>query len=210
MERVPVARSDRTEDIAATFFGDAPVLIAHASLDGMLTEIGGPWTDLLGWSERELTTRPFIEFVHPEDIGGTIAEMVALNEGRRTVAFRNRYRTKRGTWVWLQWYSGPTDDGRIAAVAVDVTGTVAKEQELERRRRIFEIVTTYQQVALSEGTAVAGLEAALDAAREVIGATAATVLTLETSDRGTRSLVASSIVGVRPSARSMPSMTGRR
>lgn len=195
MERVPAAPSGRIEHSDDRFFDDAPVLVAYASLDGHLTELGGPWTELLGWPERELTSRPFIEFVHPDDIGATIAEMVALNEGRRTVAFRNRYRTKRGTWVWLQWYSRPTEDGRIAAVAVDVTEPVAKDQELERRRRLFEIVATYQQRALSEGTAVAGLEAALTAVREVIGAASATVITLETSAEGTRALAGLAVSG---------------
>lgn len=189
MERVPAAPSGRIETVGDTFFDDAPLLVAYAGLDGHLTALGGPWTALLGWSNHELTTRPFIEFVHPEDIGGTIAEMVSLNEGRRTVAFRNRYRTKRGTWTWLQWYARPTDDGRIAAIAVDVTEHVAKEHELDRRRRLFEIVATYQQRALIEGTAVAGLEPALAAVCEVIGATSATVVTLETSPEGTRELV---------------------
>lgn len=195
MERAPIASSDRIENIARMFFDDAPVLVGYASLDGFLTDLGGPWTELLGWSERELTTQAFIEFVHPDDIGATIAEMVALNEGRRTVAFRNRYRTKHGTWVWLQWYARPTEDGRIAAVAVDVTDSIAKEQELDRRRRMFEIVATYQQRALSEGTAAAGLEAALTAAREVIGASTATVLTIDASVRGIRSLVGLAAAG---------------
>lgn len=180
--------SGRVEHDEARFFDDAPVLIAYASLDGRLTDVGGPWTELLGWSAEDLTSRPFIEFVHPDDIGATIAEMVSLNEGHRTVAFRNRYRTRRGGWVWLQWHARPTTRGDISAVATDVTSVVDHELELDRRRRIFEVVTAYQEQVFVSGRVTAGLEDAIRSAALVVGATSAAVLALTTSPSGERHL----------------------
>lgn len=188
MERVPAMADGHVEHGEPGFFADAPVLIAYASLDGRLTRIGGPWTELLGWSEEDLTSRPFIEFVHPDDIGATVAEMVALNEGRATVAFRNRYRTRRGTWVWLQWHARPTAHGEISAVATDVTGVVGHEQELDRRRRIFETVAAYQERVFASGRATAGLDEAIRAAALAVGATSAAVLALITAPNGERFL----------------------
>jgi diguanylate cyclase (GGDEF)-like protein/PAS domain S-box-containing protein len=188
MERVPAVNTSTTGHGEANFFDDAPTLVAYASPDGRLTRLGGPWTELLGWSTEELTSRPFIEFVHPDDIAATITETISLNEGHHSVAFRNRYRTRRDSWVWLQWHARQTAQGDISAVATDVTSVVAREQELDRRRRIFEIVASYQEQVFAVGRASAGLEAAIGAAANVIGATAAAVLGLTTAPDGERFL----------------------
>jgi len=176
-------RIDQTD---GEFFEHAPVLLATASLDGYLTRVGGPWEDLLGWTSEELTTRPFIEFVHPDDIGGTIAEMVGLNEGRPTVAFRNRYRTTRGSWVWLQWFASTDEEGTINAVAHDVSEVVERERELDQRRRIFEVVATYQQRSFAAGLATVGLEEALTDAATIIGASGAAALAFDVAPDGQR------------------------
>jgi len=168
------------------FFERAPVLAAIATLDGHLARVGGPWTELLGWTPAELTSRPFIEFVHPDDIGGTIAEMVRLNEGLPSAAFRNRYRTRSGAWVWLQWHARVDEDGTIRAVASDVTEVVEKELELDRRRRIFEVVTAYQQRAFTDDRATAGLPTALAGSAAIIRATGAAAMVLGASDAGER------------------------
>ena len=42
-------------------------LFCTANLDGYLVELHGPWTKTLGWTEAELRSKPFVEFVHPDD-----------------------------------------------------------------------------------------------------------------------------------------------
>ena len=91
------------------FFDGAPVLAATASSEGFLTQLGGAWSEVLGWSEEELTSRPFIDFIHPEDVASTLEALDDLVEGERVTGFDNRYRTADGRWLWLRWHASANE-----------------------------------------------------------------------------------------------------
>jgi diguanylate cyclase (GGDEF)-like protein/PAS domain S-box-containing protein len=118
-------------------------LICTADLDGRLVELHGPWEETLGWSEEELCSKPFVEFVHPDDRERTQASATRLREGERPEPLRNRYCTKDGGYRWLEW-SSTFDPAHalIYAAARDVTDRVLAEQRMgeaeERFRRSFE------------------------------------------------------------------------
>ena len=58
---------------------------------------------ILGWSEMELCSRPFLEFVHPDDRAHTKAAYEEMSRGRSAANVENRYLTKDGRWRWLNW-----------------------------------------------------------------------------------------------------------
>jgi len=78
---------------------------------------------ILGWSERELCSRPFLEFVHPDDQARTKAAYEELSKGRAAVSLENRYRTKDGNWRWLNWTlaASVAGESEMSAAARDVT-----------------------------------------------------------------------------------------
>lgn len=93
-----------------------------ASFDGFFVELSGGWTDLLGYSCDELLSRPFLEYVSPDDVASTTAELDALRAGRSTVRFRNRWVARSGAVAWLAWTAvADLESGRYYAVARDVT-----------------------------------------------------------------------------------------
>lgn len=98
-------------------------LLAVASTSGFLTAVSPSWSVAVGWSSDELTSRPFIDFVHPDDVALTLAESSALGTaGHKTVLFENRYRTKSGQYRWLSWNARRSEDGSaIYCVTRDVT-----------------------------------------------------------------------------------------
>jgi PAS domain S-box-containing protein len=98
-------------------------LIATASFDGYFTELNPALTKVLGFSREELLERPLLEFVHPEDREGTLAAIAdQTQQGRPVLHFRNRYRTKGGSYRWLEWMSCPDAQAKeLIAVARDVT-----------------------------------------------------------------------------------------
>ncbi len=97
-------------------------MLCIANFEGMFTRLNPAWSAVLGYELDELLSRPFIEFVHPEDRDRTNAEAAHLGGGGVTIEFENRYRHKDGTWRWLLW-AGTSDPevGEIYAVARDIT-----------------------------------------------------------------------------------------
>ncbi|WP_433797167.1 PAS domain S-box protein [Actinoplanes sp. CA-252034] len=119
------------------FFTLSRDLMCMASRDGIFTRINPPWTEVLGWTAEELTSRPYLEFIHPDDVDRTVAQNSSLVDGLMpTISFENRYRTRDGGYRWLAWNATPAEDGAcIYAVARDVTE--AKRAEQRFRQLVF-------------------------------------------------------------------------
>jgi PAS domain S-box-containing protein len=116
---------------------NAPVaLSAVASFDGYLKRVSPGWFNCLGYTREELTSRPFVEFIHPDDVQATLDEAARLTSAHAvSVAFENRYRCKDGTYRWLSWFaSGAEGETDLYAVALDITQQKATLQELNRER----------------------------------------------------------------------------
>jgi len=107
-------------------------MIGIANMEGYFLKVNPAFERVLGYSEKELLDRPFLEFVHPEDVDATQRIMMEqLARGVSLVHFENRYRCKDGTYRWLDWTAQPVlPDGVIYAVARDVTKRKQVEQEL--------------------------------------------------------------------------------
>jgi PAS domain S-box-containing protein/putative nucleotidyltransferase with HDIG domain len=106
-------------------------LLATADMNGYFTRVNPAWERLLGHTAEELCSRPFVEFVHPDDRETTIDETAGLAKSRDTVGFRNRYRAADGTYRWLEWSASPSpSEGVIHAVARDVTVQQEAEDQL--------------------------------------------------------------------------------
>ncbi len=97
------------------------------------------FTQVLGWDEEELLSKPFIEFVHPEDVKATIRSIEKkLKKGKTVFNLENRYKCKDGSYKWLEWTSHPVpEEGLTYAVARDVTEKKISEIEVERNQDLL-------------------------------------------------------------------------
>jgi diguanylate cyclase (GGDEF)-like protein/PAS domain S-box-containing protein len=121
----------RDADRAGRWFEMANDLLCEAEHSGHLTRVNPAWEDCLGYTPAELTARPYLELVHPEDVERTLATAGELAARPHDVVdFENRYRAKDGSWRWLLW-SARSDAKRVYAVAKDVTERKALESERE-------------------------------------------------------------------------------
>ena len=113
------------------FFEVTPSMLCIAGFDGYFKRINPTFIETLGFSERELLTVPFINFVHPEDRAATIAEVDKLSRGQTTISWENRYRTKNGGYRWLLWTAKAyLSEKIICAAAQDITERKQTEQAL--------------------------------------------------------------------------------
>lgn len=120
----------RTLDELSLLFLLSPDMLCVAGIDGYLKRVNPAWEKILGYPEAELLSRPYLEFVHPDDIEATIAEASKVFGGEPVVYFENRYLHKDGTPRWLLWAAAPPQKGEqvVYAAARDITERKATEE----------------------------------------------------------------------------------
>ena len=112
------------------FFDLSTDLMCIAGTDGYFKRLNPVWTQTLGYSREELLARPFLEFIHPNDVNRTAAESAEqAAAGKVSVSFDNRYRCRDGSYRWLSWNATPVPDtSMVYAVARDTTGQRLADQ----------------------------------------------------------------------------------
>ncbi|MEM9189109.1 MAG: PAS domain-containing protein, partial [Myxococcota bacterium] len=136
--------SSRPPDLDyAPFTEESLDLLCVAGPDGHFHWLNEAWEGHLGWTREDLQARPFLEFVHADDVGTTQAEVARLAQGLPTARFMNRYRHRDGTFRWLEWTARPSDDGLIYASARDVT---EHRMTLAESRRQLELLNLAEAI----------------------------------------------------------------
>jgi len=103
---------------------------------------------ILGYTEEELLSQPFINFVYQEDRDNTENEVSKLKTGEFTLQFKNRYVCKDGSIKWLQWSTSPDiKTGLYYAVASDVTQLVKDEESLKAADNFFTLSLEIMAIA---------------------------------------------------------------
>lgn len=104
-------------------------LVCIANVDGFFYKVNPAFTAVLGYTKEELEGKPFIDYIHPEDLDKTLKEIEKLFEERINISFENRYRCKNGKYVLLSWNTTPDPDtGYLYCIGRDKT--MEKEAEL--------------------------------------------------------------------------------
>lgn len=117
-------------------------LLCVADFDSRLTLVNPAWTATLGWTAEELTTRPMIDFIHPDDHAATLARRQRVYAGESLVRFQNRYRRSDGEYRWFQWSSQADVAAReVFSVARDVTELRRQEASLQASEERFRLLS---------------------------------------------------------------------
>lgn len=115
------------------FFRLSVDMLCIATTSGWFKRVNPSFQRTLGWTEDELLSRPFQDFIHPDDVHATLAEIRHLRQGNPSLLFENRYRCKDGSYRTLMWTAYPEEGTDLLhAVARDVTAMRAAEVERER------------------------------------------------------------------------------
>lgn len=115
-------------------------LLCIADTGGYFLRLNPVWEKVLGYSLAELTSRRYVDFVHPDDAAATLDAMQTLGSQQQVVNFANRYRTKDGIYRHMLW-SAVAVDNRIFAAARDITERLQADAIIREREKDLQILT---------------------------------------------------------------------
>ena len=115
------------------FFDLSIDMLCVLHFSGRFIQLNTAWESTLGFTRDELMSRPFIDFVHPDDRARTLDQNSAVRGGGQARLFENRYACKDGSYRWLLWNSTRDEAHQVIyGVARDITERKLAEQERER------------------------------------------------------------------------------
>ena len=134
----PAKGGPKPEKVYKHFFDSSDDMLCIAGLDGYFKLINPAFERMLGYSREELFSKPFYEFVHPDDREENISEVRGISEGGKLTFCDHRYICKDGSYKWLAWTSHTDiDEGLVYAVAKDITETKELENEIQSLKKYF-------------------------------------------------------------------------
>jgi len=130
------------------FFTLSLDLFCVSTFQGYFLRLNPAWQAVLGFSHEELRASPYIDFVHPDDRSATLQELSKVTTGGHVINFENRYRTKDGSYKWLQWFASPfMAQGLVYAAARDVTERKTAEESMRRYAQELEVARKRAEAA---------------------------------------------------------------
>ena len=128
-----VETAKRTDELEDRFFAVSIDMLCFLDFNGYFKRLNPAWERTLGFTRQELQSKPFIEFVHPDDRQRTLDQNVKVKGGGQALSFENRYLCKDGSYKWLLWNAAPDFDHRVIySAARDVTERKRAEEGREK------------------------------------------------------------------------------
>jgi len=119
------------------FFSLSLDMLVVATPDGHLRRVNPAFSSALGYEPAELGSRPFLRFLHPDDVAPTEAAFAQVLAGAVFYDFENRYRRKDGEYRTFSWRARVDPlTGDVYAVARDVTDHRTIEAQLRHAQKM--------------------------------------------------------------------------
>ena len=144
--------------------GEAIVVVQ----DGIVKYANPATFRTFGYSEEKLGSKPFVEFLHPEDRNYAIEEYTEVLNGKIIKpSFKIRVLTEKETIKWIEFNAVPIEwENRPAVLgfARDITKSKQAEDELrnseEKHRRLFDTMVQGLIYQAADGTIISANRAA--------------------------------------------------
>lgn len=114
-------------------------LFGVATFDGYLKTINPAWALVLERTEEELTSRPFADIIHPDDLAVTVEVVERLTRGERVHQFHVRLLKVDGTPIAFAWSAVPDTvpgSGMFYTVGRDITEEQKRDEMLRQSQKM--------------------------------------------------------------------------
>ena len=128
-------------------FENAPIGIAHLSLDGRWLRVNGALCEITGYSPEELSAMTLVGISHPHEVDVNVMEMRRLLTGEiSNYTAEKRYVCKDGSHIWVNLSVSLLRDllgepVHFIAAIEDISAKKATLEELNKQRRFVERLT---------------------------------------------------------------------
>ncbi|MDO7844128.1 PAS domain S-box protein [Sphingomonas immobilis] len=129
--------------------------------EGRITAINPSAERVLGFQPEEMIGTLLTDFIHPDDLADTAAEVARIAAGATTLSFENRYRTKSGDYRLLDWTAVPAG-GHIHGVGRDITAQRATEEALRQSQKMEAVGQLTGGIAHDFNNLLQGITGSLD------------------------------------------------
>ena len=130
-------KNEKEKEQFLFFFDIAPDMMVIVDSTATMKRVNPAATRILGYSEEELLSRPFIEFIYEPDRQPTLEAISQHLQDGYTMNFENRYVCKDGSLCWLSWSSSfDPNEGITYATARDITDQKLVEEQLRGQEEI--------------------------------------------------------------------------
>ena len=136
-------------------------LMGTAGLDGYLRSVNPAWERLLGWNERTLLERPFLDLIDPEDRAETGAVLARLAGQEPITDFVDRIISRDGRRRTVMWTAVPEGD-RFHIVGRDITEQRVVEDQLRQAQKMEAVGQLTGGIAHDFNNLLTGIVGSLD------------------------------------------------
>jgi len=126
------------------FFEHTPDLVCIANKEGYFKKVNAAVCQKLEYGIEEIYSHPISYFLFPDDLERTHQTRQNMLDGVALINFQNRYVTKSGKIIWLEWSSIYFPEKELVfAIAKDVTVKKTIELDIERKYSEFKGLATH-------------------------------------------------------------------
>lgn len=119
-----------------------------------IRDIDEATTLLLGWTAEEMVGRPTLDFIHPDDQARAIDNWMAMVARGDRHAVRLRYRSKDGSWRWLETSNEFANDRSgeryVTCQMIDISDEMAAVEALRHSEEFLRRMAETVPVGLAE------------------------------------------------------------
>jgi len=122
---------DRIASELDQFFALSLDMLCIADLNGYIQRLNPAWQKILGFSPAEMCSKPWVEFVHPDDRHHAAEVLGGFRSGAEVRRLELRFLSTNGTYRWLVGGATPAlDRGVVFAALTDITERKQLEEQL--------------------------------------------------------------------------------